>query len=299
MRMPTPEQMAEHSKTAYACSLAARRVTPCGAGWSRGGQPDSEECRRRKPHQALHLHHQGEPHLRSGVWRPGHRAKPHRQRRHRAVFVPGNDHAQPPQAGEAVRACSTTSTWTAKSSPTATSGRSKRLRHRLRGEGVAAELPRRQADRLRGAKARTPTRRRARAAVATSGTSGGGEGELPHLRRVGWRTASVSPTEASKDGFVRMKALEGKFDPKFCGYDLDYTDVKRGAVHQRTERLRASRRDAAMQGAADRQRPHCRNEGWTSPTVNAMVADQRRLALGMVVEAVSKGASSGRIRRSS
>ena len=54
-----------------------------------------------------------------------------------------------------------------------------------------------------------------------------GEGELPHLRRMGHQRQEPKPDGTFADCKPSVKALEGNFDPKFRGYDLDYPDVKR------------------------------------------------------------------------
>ena len=59
---------------------------------------DSDPGRRSVAHQARHLHHQGKPHLRSGL-----RRHQRRQRRSRAGDVRRKGHAQPSQAGRGVR----------------------------------------------------------------------------------------------------------------------------------------------------------------------------------------------------
>ncbi len=87
--MPTPAQMAVYSKQAYACSPlradvgADRRAT--------GRQSHPSQDRRGQSHQALHLHHQGEPHL-----RPGFRRHERGQWRSSFVLIRRKNHAQPP-----------------------------------------------------------------------------------------------------------------------------------------------------------------------------------------------------------
>ena len=135
-RCRRPRRWRRTRSTAYACSPLAgrqRRARPDGV------EPDNpipREARRPEPDQALHLHHQGEPHLRSGV-----RRHEGGQRRAGTLPVPRDDHAEPPQAGPRVRA--------ARQLLRRRRGVGRRprvvdggLRHRLRREDLAAELPR-------------------------------------------------------------------------------------------------------------------------------------------------------------
>jgi DNA-binding beta-propeller fold protein YncE len=95
------------------------------------------------------------------------------------------------------------------------------------------------------------------------------------------------PDGSFEDSFARVKALEGKFDPKFRGYDLDYPDVKRA------ERFITELKRFEQAGEMPRMQvlrlpnDHTAGTAVGKPTVTAMVADND-LALGMVVEAVSK-----------
>jgi YVTN family beta-propeller protein len=95
------------------------------------------------------------------------------------------------------------------------------------------------------------------------------------------------PEGGFDDSHARVKALEGKFDPKFRGYDLDYPDVKRA------ERFISELKRFEQAGEMPRMQvlrlpnDHTAGTKVGSPTVTAMVADND-LALGMVVEAVSK-----------
>ena len=90
-----------------------------------------------------------------------------------------------------------------------------------------------------------------------------------------------------EDGKATVPALEGHFDPKFRGYDLDYTDVNRAerfnAEIQRFEALGDMPRLQIMKLPND----HTFGTRVGKPTPTAQVADND-LALGMVVEAVSK-----------
>jgi hypothetical protein len=84
-----------------------------------------------------------------------------------------------------------------------------------------------------------------------------------------------------------VPALEGKIDPKYRAYDLEYPDVKRA------ERFVSELK--RFEGAGDMPRmqvvrignDHTAGTRVGMPTVTAMVADND-LALGMIVEAVTK-----------
>jgi DNA-binding beta-propeller fold protein YncE len=95
------------------------------------------------------------------------------------------------------------------------------------------------------------------------------------------------PDGSFEDGFVKLKALDGKFDPKFRGYDLEYPDVKRA------ERFISELKRFEQAGEMPRMQvlrlpnDHTAGTKVGAPTVTAMVADND-LALGLVVEAVTK-----------
>jgi hypothetical protein len=95
------------------------------------------------------------------------------------------------------------------------------------------------------------------------------------------------PDGSFEDSHVKVKALEGKFDSKFRGYDLDYPDVKRA------ERFISELKRFETAGEMPRMQvlrlpnDHTAGSKVGSHTVTAMVADND-LALGMVVEAVTK-----------
>jgi YVTN family beta-propeller protein len=130
------------------------------------------------------------------------------------------------------------------------------------------------------------------------------EGEKEHLARPAggyiWercREAGVSyyslgefieTGKTLKDpGRARVKSLEGHFDPWYRGWDLDYPDVKR--AERFIELLRAWEQKGDMPRFIIMRLPNDHTAGtrvgaWTP---RAMVADND-LALGMVVEAVSK-----------
>ncbi len=95
------------------------------------------------------------------------------------------------------------------------------------------------------------------------------------------------PDGSFEDSHVRVKALEGKFDPKFRGYDLDYPDVKRAERFiSELKRFEAAGEMPRMQ-VLRLPNDHTAGTKVGSPTVTAMVADND-LALGMVIEAVTQ-----------
>jgi len=99
-----------------------------------------------------------------------------------------------------------------------------------------------------------------------------------------WIETGKTPNDP---GTARVKALEGRFDPWFRGYDLDYTDVKRA------ERFIAELKRWEGEGKLPQfivmrlPNDHTSGARVGKPTPTAMVADND-LALGMVVEAISK-----------
>jgi DNA-binding beta-propeller fold protein YncE len=95
------------------------------------------------------------------------------------------------------------------------------------------------------------------------------------------------PDGSFEDSTPTVKALEGKYDPKFRGYDLDYPDVKRAERFiSELKRFEAAGEMPKMQ-VLRLPNDHTAGTKVGSPTVTAMVADND-LALGMVVEAVTK-----------
>ena len=90
-----------------------------------------------------------------------------------------------------------------------------------------------------------------------------------------------------EDSKASVPALEGHFDPKFRGYDLDYTDVKR--AERFIEELKRFEKEGKFPGLTILRLPNDHTAGTRvgKPTPRAMVADND-VALGMVVEAVSK-----------
>jgi DNA-binding beta-propeller fold protein YncE len=96
----------------------------------------------------------------------------------------------------------------------------------------------------------------------------------------------TKPDGTFEDSKPAVKALEGKFDPRFRGYDLAYPDVKRA------ERFLAELKRFEAAGDMPRLQvlrlpnDHTAGTKVGMPTVTAMVADND-LALGMVIEGVS------------
>jgi Phosphoesterase family/Lactonase, 7-bladed beta-propeller len=90
-----------------------------------------------------------------------------------------------------------------------------------------------------------------------------------------------------EDGRATVKGLEGHFDPKFRGFDMDYPDVKR--AERFIEELNRFERDGGFPQLTILRLPNDHTSGTKigSPTPTADVADND-LALGMVVEALSK-----------
>ncbi len=99
-----------------------------------------------------------------------------------------------------------------------------------------------------------------------------------------WVDNGKKPGEPAK---ARVKGLEGKFDPEFHGYDLDYPDQKRAdrfiAELNRFEKAGDLPRLQILRLPND----HTAGTKVGTPTPTAFVADND-LALGRVVEAVSK-----------
>jgi YVTN family beta-propeller protein len=97
----------------------------------------------------------------------------------------------------------------------------------------------------------------------------------------------AKPDGSFEDSFVKLKALEGKFDPKFRGYDLDVTDVKRAERFvSELKRFEAAGEMPRMQ-VLRLPNDHTAGSKAGAPTVTAMVADND-LALGMVIEGITK-----------
>ena len=93
--------------------------------------------------------------------------------------------------------------------------------------------------------------------------------------------------KAGDPAVPRVKALEGHIDPDFHGWDLDYPDVKR--AERFIAELHRFEKDGDLPRLSILRLPNDHTAGTKvgKPTPRAMVADND-LALGMVVEAVSK-----------
>ena len=90
-----------------------------------------------------------------------------------------------------------------------------------------------------------------------------------------------------EDGVATVKALEGHFDPKYRGYDLDYTDVKR--AERFLSELKRFEKAGEMPALQILKLPNDHTSGTRigKPTPTAQVADND-LALGMVIEGLSE-----------
>jgi DNA-binding beta-propeller fold protein YncE len=90
-----------------------------------------------------------------------------------------------------------------------------------------------------------------------------------------------------EDSKAKVPALEGHFDPRFRGYDLDYPDVKRAARF--IEELKRFEKEGEMPRLTILRLPNDHTYGTSvgKLTPKALVADND-LAVGQVVEAVSK-----------
>jgi hypothetical protein len=99
-----------------------------------------------------------------------------------------------------------------------------------------------------------------------------------------WISNGKKPGDPGK---AKVKSLEGHFDPLYRGFDLAYRDVKR--AERFIEELKRFEREGAMPNLIILRLPNDHTEGTRvgKPTPTAFVADND-LALGMVVEAVSK-----------
>ena len=99
-----------------------------------------------------------------------------------------------------------------------------------------------------------------------------------------WIANGATPNDPGK---ARVKALEGHFDPKFRGFDMDYPDVKR--ADRFIEELKRFEDNGEMPGLIILRLPNDHTSGTRvgKPTPTAYMADND-LALGMVVSRVSK-----------
>jgi DNA-binding beta-propeller fold protein YncE len=99
-------------------------------------------------------------------------------------------------------------------------------------------------------------------------------------------TGPVKPDGTFPDCRPSVKVLEGRIDPQFRAYDLDYPDVKRAERFiSELKRFEAAGDMPRMQ-VMRLPNDHTAGTRVGKPTVTAMVADND-LALGMVVEAIS------------
>ena len=133
-----------------------------------------------------------------------------------------------------------------------------RLRHRLRREGLAAELPRQPAEEARRLPVGGQLRRHRPA---------GRRLPLGPLRRggVSYRSYGEWVDNGKKPGDPGQAAGQGAgraHRPAFRGFDLDYPDAEAGRpLHRGTAALREGGRDAAAHHPAAAERPHRRHEG--------------------------------------
>ena len=96
----------------------------------------------------------------------------------------------------------------------------------------------------------------------------------------------VAPDFTFPDCTPAVKALEGRIDPQYRGYDLKYPDVRRAdRFISEFRRLDAAGQMPRLQ-VVKLPNDHTAGSAVGQPTVTAMVADND-LALGMIVEAVS------------
>jgi len=96
--------------------------------------------------------------------------------------------------------------------------------------------------------------------------------------------------KAGDPAVPRVKALVGHIDPDFHGWDLDYPDVRRAERFiAELHRFELGGKDGDMPSLSILRLPNDHTTGTKigKPTPRAMIADND-LALGMVVEAVSK-----------
>ena len=204
---------------------------------------------------------------------------PGRQRRPGPVPVPARRSRRTTTSSPASSCCSTTSTSTARCPPTGTSGRWGPTPP-TSSRSLAAQLPRQPA--------RSDSATRPRAISTTSpGRRGGYLWDRCAEAKVSYRSYGewIENGKKQADGTSRTqgracKALEGHFDPKFRGFDLDYPDVKR--AERFIEELKRFEKEGDMPQLHDpaaAQRSHLRHARSASRRRPAMVADND-LALG-------------------
>jgi len=101
------------------------------------------------------------------------------------------------------------------------------------------------------------------------------------------RNGKMNPDGTFEDSKPSVKALEGNYDPRFRGYDLDYPDVKRAERFiSELKRFEAAGDMPRMQ-VLRLPNDHTFGTRVGKPTPLAMVADND-LALGMVIEALTQ-----------
>ena len=270
------------SKTAYACSPLQADAAPTGRR-PRAEQPDTGQSRRRQPDQALHLYHQGKPHLRPGLRRHSARATAIRRFASFPQRVTPNHHALARQFvlldnfyvdGEV---SANGHEWSMAAYATDYVEKVWPLVYRHGGE---------------------------HAEEAIGGFHYPAEGDAPiALPSSGYlwdrcREAGVSyrsygefienGPQPDNPGHARVKGLEGHFDPLFRSFDLEYSDQRR--ADRFIEELKRFESEGEMPRLIILYLPNDHTAGTKrdSPTPTAYVADND-LALGRVVEAVSHG----------
>ena len=234
---------------------AARRERGASRTASKPATRSRAKSATRRPIKHCHLHHQGEPHLRPGLRRHERKGNgdpslclfpeavtPNHHKLAREFVLLDNFYVD----GEVSRR-----------RPRVDDGR---LRHRLRREDLAARAiaAARQDVRLSRPKART-TASPGRPA-ATSGTGANEAKVSATAATASGSTNGKKPDGTFADGKATVKALEGHFDPKFRGYDLDYPDVKRAERFiAELKRFETGGRDAAAADRAAAERSHRRH----------------------------------------
>jgi hypothetical protein len=97
----------------------------------------------------------------------------------------------------------------------------------------------------------------------------------------------MRPDGTFEDGKATVKALVGRFDPQYRSYDLEYPDVKRAERYiTKLKEFEAAREMPRLQ-IIKLPNDHTTGTRVGKPTPTAMVADND-LALGRIVEAISR-----------
>lgn len=96
-----------------------------------------------------------------------------------------------------------------------------------------------------------------------------------------------NPKNPGEKATPRLKSLEGRFDPEYHGYDLEYPDVKRAARF--IAELKRFEEEGEMPRLQIVRLPNDHTVGTVvgKPTPTAMVADND-LAMGQMIEAISR-----------